>query len=42
VLGNEQHQVAGLRLVRTELGCGFSGPAPFLIQPGSEFDLPGG
>ncbi len=41
VLGNEQRQVAGLRLVRTELGLMDSpGPRPFLIQPGSEFELP--
>jgi glutamate synthase (NADPH) small chain len=41
VLDNEQGQVAGLRLLRTELGLQDSpGPRPFLIRPGSEFDLP--
>ena len=41
VLGNEQRQVTGLRLVRTELGLMESvGPRPFLVQPGSEFELP--
>ena len=40
VLGNEQRQVTGLRLVRTELGLtDSSGPRPFLVQPGSEFEL---
>ena len=41
VLGNEQRQVTGLRLVRTELGLMESvGPRPFLMRPGSEFELP--
>ena len=41
VLGNELGQVAGLRLVRTELGLMEAvGPRPFLVQPGSEFELP--
>ena len=40
VLGNDQRQVTGLRLVRTELGLMDStGPRPFLIRPGSEFEL---
>jgi glutamate synthase (NADPH) small chain len=41
VLGNEQRQVTGLRLLRTELGLMDSpGPRPFLVRPGSEFDVP--
>ena len=41
VLGNEQRQVTGLRLVRTELGLmDFPGPRPFLVQASSEFELP--
>jgi len=41
VLGNGQRQVAGLRLIRTELGLPDSeGPRPFLIQRGTEFDQP--
>jgi glutamate synthase (NADPH/NADH) small chain len=40
VLGNDQRQVTGLRLVQTELGLMDSiGPRPFLIRPGSEFDV---
>jgi glutamate synthase (NADPH/NADH) small chain len=40
VMGNDQRMVAGLRAVRTELGLMEStGPRPFLIQPGSEFEL---
>jgi glutamate synthase (NADPH/NADH) small chain len=40
VLGNEQRQVTGLRVVRTELGLmDAPGPRPFLIRPGSEFEL---
>jgi glutamate synthase (NADPH/NADH) small chain len=40
VLGNEQRQVTALRLVRTELGLmDSSGPRPFLVQPGSVFEL---
>ena len=40
-LGNRQRQVTGLRLVRTELGITDStGPRPFLIQPGTEFEVP--
>ena len=41
VLGNEQRQVTGLRLVRTELGLMDStGPRPFLTRAGTEFDVP--
>jgi glutamate synthase (NADPH/NADH) small chain len=41
VLGNERGLVTGLRLVRTELGLMDSpGPRPFLVQAGSEFELP--
>jgi glutamate synthase (NADPH) small chain len=41
VLGNDQGQVTGLRLVRTELGLMESiGPRPFLVRPGSAFELP--
>ena len=41
VLGNEQRQVAGLQCLRTELGLMDSpGPRPFLVRPGSEFELP--
>jgi glutamate synthase (NADPH/NADH) small chain len=41
VLGNDQRQATGLRLVRTELGLMDStGPRPFLVQSGSEFELP--
>ena len=40
VLGNGKQQVTGLRLVRTELGLMETiGPRPFLVRPGSEFDL---
>jgi glutamate synthase (NADPH/NADH) small chain len=40
VLGNDQRQVTGLRLVRTELGLMESiGPRPFLVRLGSEFDM---
>jgi glutamate synthase (NADPH/NADH) small chain len=40
VLGNDQRQVKGLRVVETELGLTDStGPRPFLIRPGSEHDL---
>ncbi len=40
VLGNDQRQVTGLRVVGTELGLMDStGPRPFLIRPGSEFEL---
>jgi glutamate synthase (NADPH/NADH) small chain len=40
VLGNGRREVTGLRLIRTELGLADSdGPRPFLIQPGTEFDL---
>jgi glutamate synthase (NADPH/NADH) small chain len=40
LLGNDQGHVTGLRLVRTELGLMDSaGPRPFLIRPGSEFEL---
>jgi glutamate synthase (NADPH/NADH) small chain len=41
VLGNEQRQVTGLQFLRTELGLMESpGPRPFLVRPGSEFELP--
>ena len=41
VLGNEQRRVTGLRLIRTELGLMESiGPRPFLVQTGSEFEVP--
>jgi glutamate synthase (NADPH) small chain len=41
VLGNQQGQVTGLQLVRTEVGLMDStGPRPFLVQAGSEFVLP--
>jgi glutamate synthase (NADPH) small chain len=41
VLGNERRQVTALRLVRTELGLMETiGPRPFLVQAGSEFELP--
>ena len=41
VLGNPQGQVTGLRLARTELGLPEDGrPRPFLIRPGTEFELP--
>ena len=41
VLADEQREVAGLRVVRTELGLMESiGPRPFLVRPGSEFNLP--
>jgi glutamate synthase (NADPH/NADH) small chain len=40
VLGNDKGQVAGLRLVRTELGLmDAPGPRPFLVRPGSEFEV---
>ena len=40
VLGNEQRQVTGLRLVHTELGLMESiGPRPFLIRSGTEFEM---
>jgi glutamate synthase (NADPH) small chain len=40
VLGNEQRQVTGLRLVHTELGLMEAiGPRPFLVRPGTEFEL---
>ncbi len=41
VLGNQHGQVTGLRLARTELGLPEDGrQRPFLIRPGTEFDLP--
>jgi glutamate synthase (NADPH) small chain len=41
VLGDDQHKVARLRLVQTELGLAdSSAPRPFLTRPGTEFDLP--
>jgi glutamate synthase (NADPH/NADH) small chain len=40
VLGNEQGKVTRLRLVHTELGLMESiGPRPFLIRPGTEYDM---
>ena len=40
VLGNDRRQVTGLRLIRTELGLPDStGPRPFLVRPGTEFEL---
>jgi len=39
VLGNENGQVCGLRLVRTEVGLSDTGHRPYLIQRGAEFDL---
>jgi glutamate synthase (NADPH/NADH) small chain len=40
VLGNEDRQVTGLRIIRTELGLpDASGPRPFLVQPGTECEL---
>ena len=40
VLGDERGQVTGLRLVQTELGLMESiGPRPFLVRPGTEFEL---
>jgi glutamate synthase (NADPH/NADH) small chain len=40
VLGNDQRQVTGLRLLRTELGLPEDhGPRPFLVLPGTEFEL---
>jgi len=42
VLGNGEGRVTGLRVVRTELGLMDStGPRPFLVRPGSEFELGG-
>jgi glutamate synthase (NADPH) small chain len=41
VLGNGSGEVKGLRLAQTELGLpDGGGPRPFLLQPGTEFDLP--
>ncbi|HOX57697.1 MAG TPA: NAD(P)-dependent oxidoreductase [Candidatus Paceibacterota bacterium] len=41
VLGNDQRQVAGLRLIRTELGLADSnGLRPIVVRPGTEFDMP--
>jgi glutamate synthase (NADPH/NADH) small chain len=40
VLGDEQRQVTGLRVVHTELGLMESiGPRPFLIRSGTEYDM---
>jgi len=40
VLGHAHGQVTGLRLIRTELGLPDSvGPRPFLVRPGTEFEL---
>jgi glutamate synthase (NADPH/NADH) small chain len=40
VLGDERRQVTGLRLVHTELGLMEAiGPRPFLIRPGTEFEM---
>jgi len=41
VLGNDRSEVTALRLVRTELGLPDGhGPRPFLVQQGTEFELP--
>jgi glutamate synthase (NADPH) small chain len=41
VLGNGSGKVKGLRLIQTELGLpDCNGPRPFLVQKGTEFDLP--
>jgi glutamate synthase (NADPH/NADH) small chain len=41
VLGNDQRQVTGLRLVRTEPGLMDStGPRPFRVRSGSAFEMP--
>jgi glutamate synthase (NADPH/NADH) small chain len=41
VLGNDRREVTGLRVIRTELGLQDSdGPRPFLVRPGTEFELP--
>ena len=40
VIGNDQGEVKGLRLVKTELGPTEDGGArPFLVRPGTEFEL---
>jgi glutamate synthase (NADPH/NADH) small chain len=40
VLGNGDGEVTGLRLLRTELGLADNpGPRPFLVRPGTEFEL---
>ena len=41
VVGNERGEVTGLRLARTEMGFPENGrPRPFLVQTGTEFELP--
>ncbi len=41
VVGNERGQTAGLRLLRTEIGITEDrGRRPFLVQPGTEFEMP--
>ncbi|HWW03151.1 MAG TPA: NAD(P)-dependent oxidoreductase [Candidatus Acidoferrum sp.] len=41
VLGNERGGVTGVRLARTEIGLIDDGrPRPFLVRPGTEFELP--
>ncbi|HTL59468.1 MAG TPA: NAD(P)-dependent oxidoreductase [Candidatus Limnocylindrales bacterium] len=39
ILGNENGQVSGLRLVRTEIGLPDGGRRPYLVQSGTEFDI---
>jgi glutamate synthase (NADPH/NADH) small chain len=40
VLGNNEGQVTGLRLIHTEMGLTEErGSRPFLIRPGTEFDI---
>jgi glutamate synthase (NADPH) small chain len=40
VLGNDRREVTGLRVIRTEIGLQDSdGPRPFLVRPGTEFEL---
>lgn len=39
VLGGQNGQLAGLRLVRTEVGLPDDGRRPYLIERGTEFDL---
>jgi len=41
VLGNDRGEATGLRLIRTELGLpDGKGPRPFLVQRGTELELP--
>jgi glutamate synthase (NADPH/NADH) small chain len=40
VLGNDHRHVTGLRVARTELGLpDSSGPRPFVVRPGTEYEL---